>query len=86
MSKCLWLICKRTQLLPVEAEYSCSENLGTLASLDEPSVTRIGEYLNYIKARNLGINQVSYLIYKTLNSIHSKKIFPITLIPNHLVN
>ena len=58
MSKCVWLMCKTNH--PVQAEYSCSEHFGTLASLNETSVARISEYFNHVKARSLGITQVSY--------------------------
>ena len=61
MSKCVWLIYAKKHSVP--AEYSCSENFGTLVSLDGTSVTRVGEYLNHVKARSFGITQVNYRIH-----------------------
>ena len=58
MGKCVWLMCKQNH--PTQAEYGCSEHFGTLVSLNETSVTRIGEYLNHIRARSLEITKVSH--------------------------
>ena len=57
MNKCFWLLCGRST--PTDAEYGCSEKLGTLASLDEIGLTRIVEYLNFTKAINSGVTQIT---------------------------
>jgi hypothetical protein len=59
MNKCLWLMCGVS--FPTYAEYRCSRTFGTLASLDETGMTRLAKYLDHIKARSVGITQVSYL-------------------------
>ena len=59
MNKCLWLMCGVSS--PTNAEYRCSRTFGTLASLDETGMTRLAKYLDHIKARSVGITQVSYL-------------------------
>ncbi len=64
MSKCLWLLCYYNN--PTGAEYVCSRNFGTLASFDETGLARITEYLNHIRARNIGINQVSHVRYLSI--------------------
>ena len=59
MNKCFWLLFESKN--PIDAEYGCSEKLGTLASLDEIGLTRIAEYLNFTQAISIGITQVSAL-------------------------
>ncbi|XP_028395409.1 uncharacterized protein LOC114519468 [Dendronephthya gigantea] len=53
--KCFWLMCDDSS----NPESRCSEKLGTLASLDAVSTKRATEYLKYIKATSIGINQVT---------------------------
>ena len=60
MNKCLWLTCGGSN--HTYAEYRCSQNFGTLASLDETGMTRLAEYLDHIRARSVGITQVSYVL------------------------
>ena len=60
MNKCLWLMCGGSS--PTYAEYRCSRTFGTLASLDGTVMTRLGGYLDHIKARSIGITQVSYVL------------------------
>ena len=57
MNKCFWLLCDNKN--PTDAEYGCSEKLGTLASLDETGFTRITEYLKFTQAINTGITQIT---------------------------
>ncbi|XP_028397237.1 uncharacterized protein LOC114521050 [Dendronephthya gigantea] len=53
--KCFWLMCDYSS----NVESSCSEKLGTLASLDTVSIRRGSEYLKYIKAASVEIKQVT---------------------------
>ncbi|CAB4007610.1 Hypothetical predicted protein, partial [Paramuricea clavata] len=57
MNKCLWLMCGGSY--PTYAENRCSRTFGTLASLDETGMTRLAKYLDNIKARSVGITQIT---------------------------